>query len=475
MLIDGPRCCGKSIGMHHKVIRHCFDNENACVGIIAKTLKNGKQGTWKQLTQDAIPEWIKAGIGLKWIKEPTMEADTKMSYCKISNRYGGSSEIQLHSLEYENDCSDKFKDMSFTMIHIVESDKHRSREVFDILSLQLRSHTVPDSQMQLICDSNPPSNAKRNWMWEVFVLKSGLTEEDTAAATRIDRIHMTLEDNPKAPPALIESLKATYRHDKTRYQRFIEGAWVEDSEDGHFVDVFRADVHVIGDTTGRDKDQWTTLVPQNTIELLIGFDLGDIYHAAVMMAKRTVKDQCVFDVFDELVVINQKISLADFTEAMLEKMDYWEVFMKEEYKIEKPINWKCWSDTSAMRHRSALGSHEQLEVYKLSNRRIKLHGAFKGKGAISERISLLKKLLFEDRIYFGAQCFNCLDMIRGLRSGLKKIASLKTDDIERGSPFKHVFDAMTYVLAEEAPADLEMRTIPIMRRATSARTDLIVM
>ena len=474
-MVDGPNGCGKSIGIINKSCRHAWDNDGSCLGYISKTLKVGKNGAWKYLTRIAIPQWIRSSIGMKWIVEPTMQADTKMSYCRVSNRYGGESEFQLHSLEYEHDVSDKFKDLEFSFIYLIEADKHRDRDVFDQLSIRLRSPIVPDTQMQIVCDTNPPSTAKRHWLWQVFVLKDGLTEEDRAAADRIHRIPVKISDNPKAPPGLIQSIQAAYRHDKIKYLRFHDGEWVEDSEDGHFADVFRADVHVIGECVSRNRDQWTTLVPQNTVELLIGFDLGDIYHAAVMMAKRTVKDQCVFDVFDELLVINQKISLADFTEAMLEKMDYWEAFMKEEYKIEKPINWKCWSDTSAMRHRSALGSHEQLEVYKLSNRRIKLHGAFKGKGAVSERIGLMKKLLFEDRLYIGATCVGFLDMIRGLRSGIRKIAALKTDDIERGSPHKHIFDAGTYVMAEEAPADLETRTFALLGKAKSNRTGLITL
>ena len=90
-MVDGPRKAGKSLAIAHRVARHLFENNNATVGIIAKTLKNGKVGVWSDLTKTILPQWMDAKIGMKWTKEPTMDVATKMSYARVRNTIRSSN------------------------------------------------------------------------------------------------------------------------------------------------------------------------------------------------------------------------------------------------------------------------------------------------------------------------------------------------------------------------------------------------
>ena len=164
LMVDGPRKAGKSLAIANRVARHLFENNHAIVGIITKTLKNGKVGVWADLTSTILPQWMEAKIGMKWVKEPTMDVATKMSYARIRNAYGGTSEVQLHSLENVWEVEAKFKGTRFSLLWISEADQFEDRVVFDALSDQLRVVGIPYENHQLIADLNPPEAGIEHWL-----------------------------------------------------------------------------------------------------------------------------------------------------------------------------------------------------------------------------------------------------------------------------------------------------------------------
>lgn len=452
LMVDGPRKAGKSLAIANRVARHLFENNNAIVGIITKTLKNGKVGVWADLTSTILPQWMEAKIGMKWIKEPTMDVATKMSYARIRNAYGGTSEVQLHSLENVWEAEAKFKGTRFSLLWISEADQFEDRIVFDALSDQLRVVGIPYENHQLIADLNPPETGTKHWLFNTWFpkLQDGPQRDDS-----YHRINFTLDDNTFLDPREKADLIAKYSYDKQLYARYVKGEWVEDVSEGHFADVFVPSTHIVGDVSSpREEDHEIIVPPKNCIELFSGWDLGDVNHACAIACKRSDNNgNSVFDIIDEAVIIDRKISIADFTETVMEKMQWWEDYMKTNHGADR-ILWRHWSDNSAWRYRAASDVYDELVVRQVSQGRIVLHAVTKGSGSVKQRIGLLKKLLFERRCFISAQLHNVIKMVREMKPGPNR-----SEPIRDGDKNKHIFDALTYMLISETPMDVERRTI----------------
>lgn len=453
LLVDGPRYAGKSFSIDHKAVRHAFENDGAVVGVVVKYLGKGVQGVWNDLQKKILPQWFRAGI-TEYTVEPTMLNDSKMRYFRIRNYYGGESEFQLHSCQHEHLAEEQFKDTSFSMLYMVEADKHNSRLVFDTLAAQLRSITVPATQLQLVCDTNPPVDGTRHWLWRTFVEKAGLTDEDALMRDQFHRIRFRLDDNTMADPVQVASLKASCRHDKVRYARYVDGEWVLDTAGSIFEDVFMPNIHVVGDTGSPNREEWDYIVPGPELrEFVTGWDLGDFHHYACILVKRETGRLPAFDLLDEVESGQRKMSLGDFVARFLEKMDFWEQFMRKEHGATQ-LRWRHWSDTSAMRWRSIVDANEAILVDNLSDGRIHLLPIQKGK--IEQRVQFFRNLIGDNRFFVSAMCPAAIKMLQGLRRG-----PTISEYIDREDPLKHALDGITYALCEESPRDIALRNQPL--------------
>lgn len=449
LLVDGPRKTGKSLSCVHKAMRHAYEIDGATVGVVTKTLKNAKSGIWLDITNFAVPAWIAARIGCKYIKEPTMMPDTKMTYFRIRNAHGGTSEVQLHSLDHASEAEAKFKSTRFSMVYISEADQFEDRIVFDILTDQLRMVGIPYEFHQLMIDCNPPEEGDEHWLHDIFFKDlDGRKKADPEFGKLFGRLNFVLDDNVFLDPRERRELENKYAYDPHLKARFVDGLWVKDTSKGHFVDVYSPKVHIVGDCKSATEDDWTILLPSpGTYELYTGWDLGDTNHAWVCAAKRTLPSGgFAWDIIDEIVVLKSKVSIADFTEAVVERMDYWEEVLKAGGASN--VRWHHWSDNSAVRYRAAADSHDEIIVRNVSKGRIVLHSVVKHSGSVKSRISLLKKMLFDKAIFFSDQLAACKKMLSELKKGKSKAEAIPTEDEN-----KHVFDALTYMLMNESPID----------------------
>jgi hypothetical protein len=104
-------------------------------------------------------------------------------------------------------------------------------------------------------------------------------------------------------------------------------------------------------------------------------------------------------------------------------------------------------------------------IYEAAGGRVVLRAADRGPGSIQQRINLLRKLLFEGRIFFNNdKCPRAIAMCREMRAGKSSL-----QPIQKGSPHKHVFDAIMYCIASEAYDELENAIYERVR--TSERLD----
>lgn len=458
LLLSGPRKTTKTTCSVNKICRHLYTHDNAVVGIIGKSIRSIKSsGVWQDLIvlETGIKQWLRANIGFDYAVEPKITGDTKMSFFKIKNRYGGISECQVHSLEHDHEVEQKFMGTRYSMFYLPEAAQFKSESVIQILDDQLRIPTIPFEDHQILLDTNPAEEGPDHFIHRLWYRKCGEDEEPLSEkqASLYHVIEFTLDDNPFITEHEKQMLREKYSHDPIKKARFLDGKWERDTKGGVFEDVWSEQQHVIGSTNG-PKDDWQILIPgQYSHEFSVGLDTGDVNHAASFICPRETDTETIFDLIDELVVVDRQISLADFTEGILEKRDSWEKIVRDLYGANHKIVWRYWSDPSAAdRYRSAADSFDSKIIRNVSDGQIILGFASKGSGSVKRRKDLLRRLLFQQRLSVSAQCRSHIEMFRYLKPGPSQ-----AEPIQRSSVHKHCFDSLTYALSNEAPAELDRR------------------
>lgn len=451
ILVHGPRKSGKSIAVANRLMRHAYEVNGAIVGIICKTLKNAKQGIWRDLISFVLPGWVDSG-SVVVTQEPVMEPDTKMIKFRIRNAFGTESEFQLHSLPNESNTEAAFKGTRFSALWISEADQFKNRIVMDILGDQLRMTQVPYEQHLMILDCNPPEEGEDHWLYGAFFV-----DPQSNPALRESRIHIqiTLDDNPFLPPKERAELEEKYKYDPVKYARFVEGKWVKDATAGHFDGFFMHNIHVVGTIDSR-RDIEDVLVPdENCTMLLGGWDMGDVNHAFGLWYPRVNSNgEISYDGIDEVVEIENEISLYDFAQLALERIDFWRDWVKREYKRDVLI--RHWGDSSMFNFRAGAATTDAATIASATGNRIIIRSVVKGAGSVRGRISLVKRLLSENRLFVSAKCQHTIDWLNFLKKG-----STKGEVIKEGSEFKHKFDADSYVFMSEEPITAMERVRPI--------------
>jgi len=326
---------------------------------------------------------------------------------------------------------------------------------------------IPYEQHQWIGDTNPPVDGPNNWMYKWwFVMAKQENHPNPEYQARFHDIAFVLDDNIEIDPRDKEDLIESLKDDRNLYNRYVLGLWSEDTSDGFFRDVFRPGFHIKGDITPADRKEWEVIMPSsNCQELLIGLDFGDVNHAAHIIEQiHTPSGEPIFAVLDEIISIGANVSLRMITEALVERMDFWETKCQQHYN-RKP-RWRTWSDKSVLRYRSAADSDEELVIRNLSKGRILPRAADKFPGSPKARVRILHRLLWENRIFFSAQCTETIAMLKALRDMGTQVEPIGP------RKHKHAFDSLTYILISEEPTALE-RSEPRMDVGAPASVVLI--
>ena len=459
-LVCGPVMSGKSIGVEHRIIRHMWDTPGARFAAFAKTVKSAKHGgSYDDIVKLVIPEWQAADlrgennkIKFGYTLEPKVDGATRTHTFQLRNRFGGSSEFYLFSLDYDDDVEEKVKNTRFSGVWFIELTNFSTRDVWAMTINRLRMPHLKPEQHMWIADTNPGNlaNPEESWIYDLFYQKAGFcAKEDQWMIDQTQVIEIMLDDNPFLDATTINKIKATFRHDPEKYERYVEGRWNKSSENGHFSDVFDPKTHIQGDCNGLDPSNWNIIIPsEQTFELVSGWDPGDVNHSAHIAQVRVNGNMPVYDIIDELCVLDRKVSIKDFTQAFIELMDKWEKMMQDIYGRGK-VSWRHWSDSSIFNFNAGLGSIPASTVYVESNKRIDLRPIAKPRGSIRDRVSITKRLLFENRLFVSAQLHHTIEMLQKLKRG-KTVAEYVQDY----GGHKHKFDSMSYIFTGEEPLQL---------------------
>lgn len=451
LLVDGARKTGKSINIGNRLMRHAYEVDGAIVGIVCKTLKNAKQGVWRDLVEFVLPGWVNAGF-VTITQEAVMEPDTKMIKFRIRNAWGTESEFQLHSLPHIENVEAVFKGTRFSAVWISEADQFPSQSIMNILGDQLRMVHLPWDQHQMILDCNPPEGGEDHWIYKAFYVEP---HTDPMLRSMRDVIHFGLDDNPFLPPEERDELIAKYKNDPIAYARFVEGKYVKDNAEGHFDGFFMHHIHVVGDVSSADPADHSQLVPDEAATIMLGgWDMGDINHAFGLWVPRlNANSEIAYDKIDEVVSIDEEISLYDFTQVVMERCDFWSNWMLKAYN--RRPSFGHWGDSSMFNFSANAARTDADTIFAASEGNIMVRSVTKGEGSVAARIGLTKRLLREGRLYVSASCHHGIDWLRYLKKG-----TTKGETVKRGSPYKHAFDADSYIWWQEEPIESSLRARP---------------
>lgn len=448
LLMSGPRYCGKSIVGLHKAVKHAFSLPNARVGIFLRSTKVGKTGIWSDLIRTIIPIWEEnlSDDGFQVTVREHQAGDTRMTFTRIKNIHGGESEIQLHSVHHDEDLEDRFKSTSFSMQLFDELDVYTTSDIFLISKQQLRLPGIPFSKHQWIGICNPPEDGTDSWIYTRWYVDALDKSRPESFRNQYNHYDFTLADNIFGDPLMIENLKQDYLSDPEKYDRFVLGKWTASSGNSIFAGAFRSNFHIRGD--GKD----TTILPsEKCTEIIVGSDIGDVNHAVTFLEHVHTPQGDYWTVLDEIYYIKQDISLEMLTYEMLAKMQNLEKL------ADRKLNFVHWSDRSAVdSYRAASDAPDHILVHRFSNGQIQLQGCPKTPKSISLRISLLRRLLTQNKIFISGNCTAHVEMLKKLKKGTRVV-----DPIKRNDPYKHPFDSLTYALYGELIDDLiDVRTSP---------------
>jgi len=464
VLASGPRYSTKTCGCLVALCDHAWRTDRGNIAIVAVSQSAGlDSGVWEDLVTSILPSYMSQNTGMTWVREPFVANVTKKPTCEVSNAFGNRTRIQLDSLKYEHEAEARFKGKRYSMMYISELSNFLRRKTFDVWGECLRMlHLKPEDHL-FLADTNPADEGERSWIYQLwYVLRNTPTEELAdpmlaALKQHLELVEFELADNLFVDRERIDELIGRYVHDQDLYNRYVKGLWIQASTNALFAQVFRPLRHVIGEIETPANPDPAIMVPeQSTFELGGGWDPGDSVNSAAVIIEKVLRKlpdgrtEPVFKILDELVIVNEDHTIDDFTQRFVEKMDWWAQRMGREY------HWKHWSDRSVFDVREPRENkyYHQL-IYEASGGRVTLMAAERGRKSVQQRVDLCRRLLFDDRLFVSNdKCPQAIAMFKSLRRGKSEIAT-----IARGSPFKHVFDAIMYYIASECYDELQQSVL----------------
>ena len=462
LCVSGPRKSSKTTGCLHALVEHAWEVDRALIAVISPTVTAATDGgCWQSLCEEIIPNWIAGDFGLEWVRKPYQESVSKRFKCSIKNKHGTVSVFQLESFREgatEVDIATRFKGKKFSAVYFSEAGTWvANRKAYDIVSecLRLKEFWLKN-QLTMILDTNPEPPGMDHWIPQIFYTfrvadervlmdmikdKPVTLEEMVNSQKRLGLIEVFVSDNLALTDEDHSELRSKYCHNQDLFDRYYLGKWTSASGSGLFHDVFRPIIHVVGELeTPINKDPLMLVPSENCFELFTGWDLGTVNHAATILERYYWPDSKGvqvphFNMIDELVYIQSDVNISEFTEAFLLKMDFWEEYLG------KKLHWTHYSDRSSFDYRDSMSERRQhVEVALVSKNRIRLVAVDKFAGSVRQRVDIMRKLLFQDRVFISKlKCPSLNASLQSLRPG-------KNTPIEKQSEHRHVFDAATYPL-----------------------------
>lgn len=448
------------------LLRHLWETPGARVAIFAKAVKTlSDAGPWKLLMDYILPDWTDpvTGIGMRILTKDragvyggVVDSKTRTILMRVTNYYGGESEIQLNSIQHDGEVEDKLLSTFYSAIWFSELKLWDKPDIFRVSRSRLRMPHLEPWQHLWIADTNPPKQGKKFWIYPIWFEKHkpvpehlkaivGDVSEEVARSRHL--LEWTMDDNVFASETEKQARKLELSDDPYVFQRDAEGKWVSGGEGSNFIfaSVFKKNVHVIGVKDSEDPDRGRIRLATESDHLYSGWDLGGgANHAAGVIEKRIVLTptgpKSIFCVIASVKKTDEHVLIQTFTKLFMDARDQLVKFYHD-----RKFSWTHYSDDSAINQPRASGAgFDYLEVMIASrsetdpDSQIVLTGVPKPKNSVGARKQLFRRLIREGRFYVSANCEDVIAM-------LEEATSSDTEEIE-WNEHKHVFDWITYVL-----------------------------
>jgi hypothetical protein len=431
ILCHGERAGGKTVGALHKLVRHCFLNENAFACIIVREVGQSREGgAWDKLVDMVLPEW-KTGLGLHYTT-PEHDRETKKPFIWIENRFGSGSKVSCISMPVAGHVGDKIKGREFSFVLVDEAQTTFSDEYFTSIVQQVgRRLAVEDVQCVVYC-ANPKGPS--HWLYKRFFVipfDEQTREKDPAYAL----YHFPISENINNLPAgYYDRVIEATRGDPVEQARMVRGEWVDrPTGQAVFAHCYSEQMHVKGDAI---KGQG--ILPHPAFVIMVGYDLGPVHTSIHFLQRITTSDKTVWVVFDEIPLVARQVPYRQVAAMVMGRMDYWNKVCKKE------MTYDHISDDSAFNQIRGDGSVDALLFQNESKGRIRMRAAPKGKGSVAERVRLVTELLQQEELLISATCMRTRQMFRLLDYAPGSANTGETASKPRKGPEVHVFDSLSY-------------------------------
>lgn len=442
VLLYGEKGSGKSIIAEYKMVRHCVENWDALGVVVTPSIRTGRFGVVHDLETLVLPAWTE-GIGLEWLPS-RLDPQTKDRIIKLANRFGGWSTIIQISIPYEEAIEARIKSIYPSFFMVDELTDCEGSGYFTRLAAQLnrRRHITGPQQYVATCNPKGPSH----WVYQTF-FEDCVNLETGVRDPKFKVYHIPFTENAHRPElkGYMETLEAALRSDPIERERLINGKWIErPTGESLFANYYIPDRHVVG-----NAGLGTGLRPVGGFPCLVGYDIGQVYHAAIFEQYVVTASGPVWIVFDEIVHLKEKITFKQMAIEVVERLLAWNS------ALERKIPWEHITDDSAVNQwRPGSGSYDSWEFEREFNQaslryglgEMRMRGCPKGAGSIEARVRLFQGHLHNDQLLVSDTCEHVKDMLRLLESE-------KSTPMNPGNPLKprktaaghiHVFDAASY-------------------------------
>jgi hypothetical protein len=501
VLYHGGRGGSKTFGALHKLIEHCFLNDNALGLIIVGIRKQASMGgAWDKLQLEILPIWKNGnkqiangqwtgkyydeGIGLPFT-EPTSTLD-KTQIMWVGNRFGKWSCIALVSMPVDSLVIDRVKGMEPSFVLVDEAQTLESDTYFSAIIQQLGRRPGITTVQQVIYCANPEGPS--HWLWKRF-WEMPVDPETGEWNEHYARFFFPVEENKgNLPPDYLEiNVAEAVRGDKILQQRMLEGIWVDrPSGLAMFADEFRYEL-CIKPAHKTAAAKGLGIIPNNKYTINFSYDLGQA-HTSIDLIQIWPTVEKIWKVnFDEMDYVGQYIPYAVLVPRIIKRMLHWDNFTMADGTKIGPFKFKHISDNSAFNQlRAKDGSFDAWDIEQLSKEYVENNkplffqqwiketgnpsnltfeqwieddkGEYsrkyiirmlecpKGNHSIEARVRLLKDAMQQEEYMVSATCVYKIQMLQNLEEDPKERLKPKRDRVNI-----HRFDSATYGLFYYGP------------------------
>lgn len=372
ILAHAEKGTGKSVGCLHKLVKHCYLNENA-LALIVVTVRSmaNKGGAWSKLQEMVLPTWrdgnrdrdgklLDEGMGLHYTEVMFDSQHNEMIW--IQNQYGGWSCVVLVSAPHANQLRLRIRGYEPSFVFVDELTSCDSPIYFSAIAAQLGRRLYIEGPQQYIAATNPDD--PDHWVYKKFFVEP-FNEETGEWDKDYRTIYFPIQENlGNLVEGYHEGLKKIYAHDPIEAQRMVGGEWVaRPSGDALFGDVFSVVNHVRPlDDEGKPRtNERLLMVPGYS--LVLGLDPGGANNAFTFMQYLPVEGKYRWLIFDEIVTIRKKIDYRKLIPCVMRRIKWW----RQRTETDEHTLPQVWiSDNSAFNQfRAAQGSYDVLDFQRI--------------------------------------------------------------------------------------------------------------